>query len=177
MSLAVARRPVPDALLGTLLLIVAEAMVFTSLVAAYVVLRSGATTWPPIGQPRLPVVATAVNTLALLASAWTIGRRQAVPALGGTAVLGAAFLVTQGREWLALLAFGLDLTAGPYAGLFTAIIWAHGAHALAGLVAVGWAWWRAWRGELAGDALSAVRAWWWFVVAVWPVLYAVVYLW
>ena len=165
---------VPNGLFGTVLVIGAESTLFCGLLAAWVVLRSQYSNWPPLGQPRLPVAATAFNTGVLIASALVLehawARRQH-RRLRWTLALGGAFLLLQGREWLALARHGLAMDQSPYAALFTTILAAHALHVGAGLVAVG----LALRGDRAD--FSATRAWWWFVVGLWPVIYALVYLW
>ncbi|HEX5030367.1 MAG TPA: cytochrome c oxidase subunit 3, partial [Candidatus Eisenbacteria bacterium] len=93
---------------GMLLFLFTETMVFAGLVSAFLVLQGRAPVWPPPGQPRLPVMATGINTIVLLASGWTMLR--AVTAsrrveggvatwLAATAGLGLAFLLGQGLEW------------------------------------------------------------------------------
>ena len=61
---------VPNAILGVLIFIVTEAMLFAGLISAFVISKSGAApgAWPPPGQPRLPVEETLINTIALVVS-------------------------------------------------------------------------------------------------------------
>jgi heme/copper-type cytochrome/quinol oxidase subunit 3 len=135
------------------------------------------------------VEVTTANTLVLLASSavmlaatrrlarvprGTLARR-----LGLSALLGGLFLTIQGYEWTRLIAFGLTVSSGIYGALFYTLIGAHAVHVLAGL---------AWltvtaalvnRGQFASGRIDAVRAcslYWHFVVALWPLLYASVYL-
>ncbi|MFW9769854.1 MAG: heme-copper oxidase subunit III, partial [Candidatus Thorarchaeota archaeon] len=91
------------------LFLAAEAMFFAALISALVVLRAQAPAWPPPGQPRLPVLATGLNTAILLLSAWTLqralagvdrGERAPLRWLSATAALGAVFLGVQGAEWV-----------------------------------------------------------------------------
>jgi heme/copper-type cytochrome/quinol oxidase subunit 3 len=177
---------VPSGVLGTLVFIAVEVMLFAGLVSAYIVVRSsvGAPGWPPPDQPRLPVAATAFNTALLLASGVVLryGRRQAtaapgVPAaVGATLALGAAFVALQGWEWVRLVRFGLTLTSSTYGAFFYLVVGAHALHALGGLAALAWATVRLRRGALTPDALQAVALFWYFVVGLWPVLYVLVYL-
>src|SRR5438046_773757 len=102
------------ATLGMLLFVCSEAMFFAGLISAFLVFRVGQTVWPPLGQPRLPVLATAFNTTCLLLSAaflWPALKRarsndQAglLVSMSACTLLGLAFLFLQGREWLRLLA-------------------------------------------------------------------------
>jgi heme/copper-type cytochrome/quinol oxidase subunit 3 len=147
------------------------------------VLRSQAGLWPPVGQPRLPVAATAVNTLVLVLSAVALALGARAPRarrfdwLAATWLLGAAFVALQGWEWVRLIGFGLTTASGVYGSLFFALIGTHGLHVLGALLALG----LAARAERAGRTdegrLQATRLFWFFVVALWPILYVLVYLW
>jgi heme/copper-type cytochrome/quinol oxidase subunit 3 len=170
-----------------LIFVGAEAMFFAGLVSAFVIARSHAIGWPPPGQPRLPVAATALNTLVLLASgavllaagragATVFGRRLALRHLTVAAALGAVFVAVQGVEWARLLAFGLTMRSSQYGSFFYLIVGMHAAHAVAAIAVLLHARVRLARGTLSPDAFAAVRVLWYFVVGVWPVLYAVVYL-
>jgi heme/copper-type cytochrome/quinol oxidase subunit 3 len=139
--------PVSNARLGMWMLLATETVFFGGLVGAFLVLRINAVAWPPPGQPRLPVIVTAANTLVLLASSFTLRR-----ALAG---------VRHG-----------DRT-------FYTVIGAHGLHVLAALVwlalVLGWAA----RGRYAARdhvGVAVCAMYWHFVVALWPILYVLVYL-
>jgi heme/copper-type cytochrome/quinol oxidase subunit 3 len=181
--------PVSNARLGMWMLLATETVFFGGLVGAFLVLRINAVAWPPPGQPRLPVIVTAANTLVLLASSFTLRRALAavrhgdrgglVRWLGGTAGLGALFLAVQGAEWLRLVRFGLTVASGAYGGTFYTVIGAHGLHVLAALVwlalVLGWAA----RGRYAARdhvGVAVCAMYWHFVVALWPILYVLVYL-
>ena len=60
---------VPTPVLGMLIFVIAETMMFAGLISAFTIVKAGALGWPPPGQPRLPVEATAFNTAVLLLSA------------------------------------------------------------------------------------------------------------
>jgi heme/copper-type cytochrome/quinol oxidase subunit 3 len=172
-----------------LMLLTSETMFFGGLVGAFLVLRLGASVWPPPLQPRLPVGVTAVNTVALLLSSYTLVR-----ALGAvrrddqrglrrwlrrTALLGALFLAVQGGEWLRLVRFGLTISSGIYGASFYTLIGAHGLHVLAALVWLTLVLTAAARGRYTSRhhvGLSTCAMYWHFVVALWPVLYLLVYL-
>ncbi|MCS6799460.1 MAG: cytochrome c oxidase subunit 3 [Myxococcota bacterium] len=171
-----ARRP--DAVVGMGIFLTTEVMLFAGLLAAYWVLRGRAVVWPPPGLPRLPIAETALQTVLLCVSGLVLaGARGPGSArrLAGAWALGAAFLVLQGREWVALMAHGLTTRSGPYGGTFYTIVGVHALHVLAALMALGWGWLRARRDALRPDALAAVRMFWLFVVCVWPVLYLALY--
>jgi heme/copper-type cytochrome/quinol oxidase subunit 3 len=187
-TLAKSRPIVPSGVLAMAMFIATEAMFFAGLISAFVVLRAQAPDWPPMDQPRLPVGITGINTVILLASGWTMQRalralREGGDAvirwLGATALLGAIFLVIQGSEWVRLVHFGLTTSSSLYGATFYTLIGAHGLHVLAALVALLVALRLAIRRrDRAGGAewLMPYRMFWHFVVAVWPILYVLVYL-
>ena len=182
------RSPVSSGVLGMLIFMVTEAMFFAGLISAYVVIKAGIEEWPPWGQPRLPVVATAFNTVVLLTSGFimahsracfknnelALGRRW----LGISILLGAFFLVFQGYEWIQLLKFGFTLSSSVYGGLFYLLIGAHGFHVMGALAILIYAWYRikTQGNPITPEGLFPFQLLWYFVVCVWPVLYVLVYL-
>jgi heme/copper-type cytochrome/quinol oxidase subunit 3 len=186
----VARAPnalVPSGVLGMAMFLAAETMFFAGLISAFAVLRAQAPLWPPVDQPRLPVGVTGFNTLLLLASAWTMQRAcAALPReravltrwLGVTAGLGGLFLLIQGVEWTRMIQFGLSTTSSLYGATFYVLVGAHGLHVLAAVVALFWVRSRTARhctAETAEAHLRPMRMYWFFVVAIWPLLYGLVY--
>src|SRR3990172_9968765 len=99
---------VSNAVLGMLMFMAAETMLFAGLIAGFLVLRYGAVVWPPPFQPRLPIEVTGANTAVLLGSSGTMARALRairrgnrgglVGGLGLTALLGATFLAVQGTS-------------------------------------------------------------------------------
>jgi heme/copper-type cytochrome/quinol oxidase subunit 3 len=184
------RRPALDNLrLAMMFFIAAEIMFFMGLISAFLILRMTAPVWPPPLQPRLPLLVTSLNTLVLLASSVAMiaaGRalarhdaRALSHRLGVAAALGAAFLIVQGYEWVRLVHFGLTVSSGTYGATFYTLIGAHAAHVLAALVWLVVARWLAARGRFGDGRTAPVKAcamYWHFVVALWPVLYVLVYL-
>jgi len=184
--LPVRRAVVPSAVLGMLIFVVTEVMFFAGLISAFTIVKSNALMpWPPPGQPRLPIEATALNTLALVLSgfavfaawrAFTRSDRRAGPLLLAGVTLGALFVTLQGMEWVALLSEGLTLTTSAHASFFYLIVGAHALHVVGALAVVVRAYLRL-RGELLDEpGLRATVVLWTFVVGVWPVLYVLVYL-
>ena len=185
-------RPEPvisNARLGLMMFIGAEVMFFAGLIGAFLVLRLSSEVWPPPSQPRLPVWITGFNTLVLLVSGLAMQRaslaarlRDQVRLSGwllATGVLGALFLCIQGYEWVRLIGFGLTMRSGLYGSTFYALIGLHGLHVLGALVWVGVVWALARRGRyVSGDTVGVETCtmYWMFVVALWPVLYGLVYL-
>jgi heme/copper-type cytochrome/quinol oxidase subunit 3 len=182
-------RPLSNARLGMLMLLGGETVFFAGLIVAFLQLRLGAPVWPPLGQPRLPIGLTAVNTLVLVASSWALARAlRAVRSgdraglvrwLGRTWSLGALFLMIQGIEWTRLVHFGLRVSSGIYGATFYTLIGVHGAHVLGAAAWLGMMVWLARRGRFTTDRhvpLDCCAMYWHFVVALWPVLYVLVYL-
>lgn len=180
------RQPiVANGVMGMLMFVMSEAMLFAGLISAFSIVRSSALLWPPPGQPRLPLEATALNTAALLASGVLLftarrsfGRRRedSKRALLAAMLLGAFFVVFQGVEWVRLVAAGLTLTSSSLGSFFYLIVGLHALHAVAGLSVLAYTWLRMRRGWLASSQLAAAEVFWYFVVGLWPVLYLVVYL-
>lgn len=178
---------VSNGVFGMMLFIFTEIMFFSGLISAHTIVRAQLTNqmWPPFGQPRLPIEQTAVNTTALLVSgivlvfAWFAFRREPqaarIPLLISIG-LGAFFVLFQGAEWVALIGEGLTMTSSTYGAFFYLIVGAHGLHALAAIIALGWTWYQLDKERLTASQLATVSAFWYFVVLLWPVLYWRVYL-
>ncbi len=174
---------------GVVIFIASEVMFFGGLISGFFVLRAGSAFWPPPGQPRLPVLVTAFNTVMLLASALTMYRalqqaqRDRWQASGRwmvvTMLLGAGFLASQGREWVRLVGFGLTARSSVYGALFYTIVGAHGLHVAGALVALLFVFGRLRRGAYSAanhEGLTACWIYWAFVVWLWPIIYVTVYL-
>ena len=174
--------------LGMALFVFTEVMLFAGFISAFSINQAAAIpgSWPPPGQPRLPIERTAFNTVALLLSGAALylgGRRfrksgagSAEPYVGAALVLGAFFVVSQGMEWVALLRHGLTLTSSQLGSFFYVIVGTHALHAVAAIIALatGWGLMRARR--LPDSGFAAIELFWYFVVLIWPVLYWKVYL-
>ncbi|MCB9686712.1 MAG: heme-copper oxidase subunit III [Alphaproteobacteria bacterium] len=169
-----------------MMFILTELMLFSGFISAFTISKAQAPAWPPPGQPRLPVEATAINTAILLASGamlWYAGRRfdKVGPAaarvpLATAVALGLGFVTFQGVEWARLLGEGLTMVGSTYGAFFFLIIGFHGLHVMAGATALIWQGTSLWREKLTSDGFWAGRLFWYFVVLVWPALYWKVYL-
>ena len=180
------REVVPSGLLGMVIFVGTEVMFFAGLLSAFTISKAGAPVFEwnlPAGQV-LPLAETAVNTLALFASGalvWVAGRQRragssaAAQTLLAATLLGALFVMLQGREWLSLIAGGVTLSSGALAAFFYVIVGTHAVHALAALIGLGVAWWRLRAGRLSKGFLLGAQTFWYFVVLIWPVIYARVY--
>lgn len=183
----------PAPVLGMLILVVTEAMFFAGLMSAFSIVRGQAPggIWPPPGQPRLPVQATLLNTLVLLASGLAFWRaraafgdgqggdevkRSSIRLFGAALLLGALFLGLQGVEWVGLLREGLSARGSVHGGFFFAIVGAHALHVVVALGVLGAMFARLRGGKLSPGTFSGMVVLWTFVVALWPVIYLRVYL-
>jgi cytochrome c oxidase subunit III len=181
--------PLSNARLGMLMFLGAETMLFAGLIGSFLVFRVANQTWPPPTLPSLPVGVTGINTLILLYSALTMrraqrairtGQRQSgIRFLGYTVFLGVAFLTIQGYEWLQLVGYGLTMASGVYGATFYVLIGCHALHVLGAVVWLLSGLVRTLRGHSSPGrymGLAMCGMYWYYVVALWPVLYWLVYL-
>jgi cytochrome c oxidase subunit III len=181
--------PINNARLGVMLFIGAEGMFFAGLLSAFLVFRTGSPVWPPPFQPRLPIIVTAVNTLILLGSSYTMQRalrairrghtQGLVDWMAVTAVLGMMFLGVQGYEWARLLQFGLTLSSSVYGATFYTTIGCHAAHVFGAVIWLLIILAMAKKHRFTPEQFVGVQVcgiYWFFVVALWPILFGLVYL-
>lgn len=181
------RRPVvPNAVLGTLIFVVPETLFFVGMISAFTISKAGAPagSWPVPGQPLLPAAATALNTAALLLSGvlllgaqllYARKSQQAKWLVLASFLLGLLFVGLQGREWAGLLAQGLTLTSSRLGSFFYFIVGTHALHAAAALVLLGLLAVQFLRGRVDEGLFYGAQTFWYFVVLLWPVIYARVY--
>lgn len=175
--------------LGMLVFIASEAVLFLTLIVTFAVVRAGYPEWPPSDQPRLPVMVSFLNTFVLLGSgAVMFGalrsiRRGLVPSsrrlLTTATLLGILCLVVQGAEWVRLIEFGLTVTQNIYGAVFYVMIGMHALHvfiAVLGLLYVSRRFGKGAYSREAHDGLTMGGMFWGFVVLVWPFLFVFVYL-
>jgi heme/copper-type cytochrome/quinol oxidase subunit 3 len=164
-------------------------MFFAGLIGAFLVFRLGSEVWPPPLQPRLPVAVTGVNTVILLCSGVTVYLALGAIRAGrlvwllrwllSTVILGALFISVQGYEWLRLIHFGLTLSSGVYGSTFYTLIGFHGLHVFGAILWLIAVLLQARRGRFKPNNVTGIEIcaiYWIFVVALWPVLYLLVYL-
>ena len=183
-------RPIPNHRLGMLIFLVAEAMLFTGLLGAALVLRAGAPMWPPAGQPVLPIWAGGLNLLLLAGGSVGMIRavrgvrdashRRLVGGIGITLLGGAGFLGVMGVEWARMLREGLrTTTTGAYGPLFYTLTGCHALHALAVMIWVGVLLVLALRDRFSPahhEPVEMAAMFWHFVAIAWVFLFVVLYL-
>ena len=171
--------------LGILLFIVSELMLFGAFFAAYFFIRVVAgTEWPP-GE-GLPIAIAGTNAAVLLSSSitmhWTdlsakrgntFGMRAGIVS---TMALGATFLFIQINEYLNL---GLAPKEGASASVFYGLTGLHGAHVLIGLLLLFVAAVRIFKGKVGPTAYKGLEVpgiYWHFVDVMWIIVFTTIYL-
>ena len=175
--------------LGMLLFIASEAMLFGSFFAALffarVVNPAASGHWPP-SPFHFPVFVAGVNTCILVTSSFTmhwsvqsIRRNDRAGMKAGltlTILLGLAFLLTQAIEYAHV---GFNTGDGAFASTFFGLTGLHGAHVFIGLSLLTFAAVRAFRGHYSPEhyhGLEIPGIYWHFVDVMWIVVYTTVYL-
>ena len=180
------REVVPSGLLGMVMFVGTEVMFFAGLISAFTISKAGAPrgAWNLPAGLVLPLASTAVNTVALFVSGallWVAARQHQArsPATPQTLLaaifFGALFVMLQGREWVGLIGHGVTLRSSALGAFFYLIVGTHAVHAVAALAALGVAWWRLRDGRLSYGFFLGAQTFWYFVVLIWPVIYARVY--
>lgn len=167
--------------IGMLLFLASEAVFFVFLIIGFVYLRS-----PNVrrASTALDPAVTGVYTAILIASSvtmWLAGRGARVRKvwLAASVVLGALFLVGQGREYARLLADRVTVSRDVFGTTFYTLTGIHGLHVATGIfmmLVVGLVSWRSPKPEADRLALENVAWYWHLVDGVWIVIFTVVYL-
>jgi cytochrome c oxidase subunit 3 len=177
---------VEPAVLGMLLFIASEVMLFGSFFTAYFFVRvNGDAEWP-LPPFELPVFVAGVNTAILVTSSFTIhwalqsikrGNRAGMQAgLVLTLALGLTFLLTQVREYSRV---GFNPADGAFGTIFFGLTGLHGALVFVGLTLLAFATTRAFRGHFSTAHHAGVEIpgiYWHFVDVMWIVVYSTIYL-
>lgn len=173
-------------MLGMLLFIISEVMVFGAFFTAYFFIRLvGDNPWPAEGT-ELPKLIAGVNTAILLASSLTLhwaqtsvknGNRFGVKAgMLTTFLLGATFLFIQINEYIHIGFSPADHAQG---SVFYGLTGLHGAHVFIGLVLLAMVTVRAFRGHFSKEdhrGLEIPGIYWHFVDVMWIVVYTSIYI-
>ncbi len=172
-------------MLGMLLFIISEVMVFGAFFTAYFFIRivSG-DPWPAQGD-ELPVAVAGVNTAILLSSSLTLHWAQTSAKNGNrfglkagmltTFLLGAAFLAIQVNEYIHIGFAPHDHAQG---SVFYGLTGLHGLHVVVGLTLLGMVTVRAFRGHFSPEEHRGVEIpgiYWHFVDVMWIVVYTTIY--
>jgi cytochrome c oxidase subunit III len=174
-------------LLGMLLFIISEIMVFGAFFTAYFFIRVVAgDEWFPIDGKELPVAVAGVNTCILVSSSFTMhwaqtsikndNRLGLKAGILTTFLLGATFLFIQINEYVHI---GFAPHDFAQASVFYGLTGLHGAHVFVGLTLLLMVTIRSWRGHFSPEEHRGVEVpgiYWHFVDVMWIVVYTSVYI-
>ena len=173
-------------LLGMLLFIISEVMLFGAFFTAYFFFRVVANDdWPAAGT-ELPVLIAGVNTAILLSSSLTMhwaltaakneNRFGMRAGLFTTFLLGLTFLMIQINEYVHIGFSPADHAQG---SIFYGLTGLHGAHVFVGLTLLLFATIRAFRGHFTAKEHRGVEVpgiYWHFVDVMWIIVYSTIYI-
>jgi cytochrome c oxidase subunit 3 len=174
-------------LLGMLLFIISEIMIFGAFFTAYFFVRVvGGAEWFPVGEHDLPRAIAGVNSAILLSSSLTMhwalesvkaGNRRGLQAgILTTFFLGLTFLFIQVNEYVHVGFAPADHAQG---SVFYGLTGLHGAHVFVGLTLLAMVTIRAFRGHYTPEEHRGVEVpgiYWHFVDVMWVIVFSSVYL-
>lgn len=173
-------------LLGLLIFLVSESLMFGGLFATYLILRSDALSWPPEGT-EVELLVPAINTLILVSSSFVIHQGDVAIKAGNvgrlrlwfllTALMGAIFLAGQVYEYLTL---GYGLSSNIFANCFYVMTGFHGLHVLVGILLILGVVWRSRRPghyhATKHTGAEMAEIYWHFVDIIWIILFGLLYI-
>lgn len=181
---------VTNAKLGTWCFLASEVMLFGGLFSSYILLRTGATSWPE-GSELLNVPLATLNTLVLITSSVTMVMSWASLAMkdfskyrfymGSTVLLGLAFLVVKAFEYGHKFQHHHFPSTDTFYAIYFTLTGLHGLHVLAGIILntyflfPGTALWKSDPEQFTGR-IECTGLYWHFVDLVWIFLFPVLYL-
>lgn len=178
-------------LLGFVLFLISDVVLFSAFIFAYLYLRNSIPSWPPLGAdgkqlPRFDTAFAAVNSVVLFGSGatmhfalenWKHGAKKAFNWwMASTIVLGTLFLCGQGFEYIHTKVSWSGSTIG--ASFFT-LTGMHGFHVFAGIVYLTILMIQANSGVYTQSkhfGLTAGTLYWHFVDVIWVALFTLFYL-
>lgn len=172
--------------IATLVVLGSETFFFGTLITAYLFMRGTQPIWPLSGASFGRILIPLANTILLLASAasvtWglrAIRRNQKAALARWTALslgMGLVFVAGQVYEYTSN---GMQPGDSGFGGVFFTLMGFHALHLIAGIIALALVFVRTRLGDFTARKHTAVEvsAWfWYYVVGVWLVLFAVLYL-
>jgi len=187
--------PAATCRLGTIVFLCSEALLFSGLISAYLVVRQagGFWNWPPnlgdgIELPAMPKLLTGINTIILVSSSFVYHASESAVKKGKSgagwillaAALGATFVGIQCVEWTEMYEKGLWFNkGGVYGSSFFTLTGFHGAHVCIGVLLILWCFFLQVTKRTFTPkrhvALENVGLYWHFVDVVWVFLYFILY--
>lgn len=176
-------------MLGLKIFLASLTVFFGALLALYAMVRWSLPSWPPPGQPRVPILLPTLNTVVIAASSAVIqaalsALRHAKPRRFGqlmlvTANLGAVFIALQLLLFRQAVGMGLQVGSNVYSAVFFTLAGVHAVHVLVGVTALAALALLAFRAPTGKNRLIRARMWatyWHFMGAVWAVMYVALFL-
>jgi heme/copper-type cytochrome/quinol oxidase subunit 3 len=179
-----------NAKLGIWLFLASEVMLVGALFSTYVLLRTGAESWPE-GATLLNVPLATLNTMILIGSSvtmvmsWASLKLDQFPKfrlyMGLTWLLSAAFLVVKYFEYSAKFSHHLYPSTNNFLAIYFVLTGLHMLHVLGGMVVNGYLWgpgakmWKT-EPERFTNRVEVAGLYWHFVDLVWIFLFPVLYL-
>jgi len=176
--------------IGIWLFLASEVMLFGALFASYILLRTGAPTWPR-GASILNVPLAAFNTVVLISSsvtmvmAWASLMRNRFGAfrgyMGATVLLGGVFLVVKYFEYSAKFHHELYPRTSTFLAIYFTLTGLHMLHVMGGMAVNAWFWgpgaklWKT-NPQWFTNRVENSGLFWHFVDLVWIFLFPVLYL-
>lgn len=177
--------PKGTTLVGTLMVLVADAMVLVALLAVWWTIKGGAPAWPPRGVfvgTYLPSTVTITAVMSAFSMAWAVSairrndQRSGAVALVLTVFLG---LAIANAQWYTLFRTDFGINDHAYGTLLFLLIGYHLIHQLMAIVAVVLLGARALAGQFGRkgyDPLRAAAALWQYTVVAWFMILTAVFL-
>jgi cytochrome c oxidase subunit 3 len=171
--------------IGALLFVTADVMVLAAIVAVYLAIKEGSTTWPPTKvsvSTYLPTMITITAVMSGFSVQWGVfsarrnDGRNAAMALILTLFLGVA---VANLEWLTFVRTGFGFNDHTYGTLFDILTGYHLLHLVAAMVVVLVLAFRTMAGHFPDDRHDALRAgavFWQYTNIVWFVVVTVLFL-
>jgi cytochrome c oxidase subunit 3 len=176
--------------LGIWLFLASEVMLFGSLFSSYVLLRTGAETWP-VQSSILNIPLATLNTIILISSSVTMVLSWAALKMndfskyklymGLTFLCGLGFLVVKAFEYGSKFQHGLLPSVNNFLGIYFVLTGLHGLHVIGGMIVNGYLWGpgaRMWKSEPEKftNRVEVAGLYWHFVDLVWIFLFPILYL-
>jgi heme/copper-type cytochrome/quinol oxidase subunit 3 len=176
--------------IGIWLFLASEVMLFGALFASYVLLRTGATTWPR-GASILNVPMATFNTIVLITSSVTMVMAWASLArnqfgryrlfMGATILLGGVFLVVKYFEYTTKFHHELFPKTNTFLAIYFTLTGLHMLHVIGGMAVNAWFWGpgaKLWKTNPTWftNRVENCGLFWHFVDLVWIFLFPILYL-
>ena len=167
--------------------ILAEAMIFLAMFAAYWFMRLQSPAWPPAGSVPLPKLIPILMTVVLVSSSFAYHKGEVLLHQGDqsgfirwlliTMVLGLSFLFMSSYEWSHLIHEGFTIKTNAQGTIFYSITGLHGSHVLVGLGIFLAGLIPALKGGIDEKFASVAGLYWHFVDIIWFFVVSQVYFW